>query len=439
MFVNKTAFKIKSTTIIANLSYIFSRLLTALSRRLRGEDMVDVHIRRLRNLGPLDETNLATGKDILLLCPAYPGGSRTYGGEFIQRRVEGYLRAGLSVSVIEIDLSRSETQEDDINDVSVLRCNLQSAADYIALENPKQLVAHQVKKPIWNILKPWLDHVNITIWIHGAEARHWRELESSYSSQEISNLKPQLDRQTQDRKETMTEILNTAQVKKIIVSQFMAKTVQAFTKANMLNVEVIHNPILQRDFPYVEKSNEQRYNILWVRSFNSFNYSNDLCRDVILLLSKREFFEKLKFTIQGDGRYFDEITTPLKKFPNVDIRKGFVSTSGLRVLHRQHGILLVPSRWESQGLTCGEGMASGLVPVTTDVAALPEFVDETCGFLCPKDDASALAYAIETLVADSELFLEKSRNAANRAATQCGEEATLVREINWLREVMNKS
>jgi hypothetical protein len=42
-------------------------------------------------------------------------------------------------------------------------------------------------------------------------------------------------------------------------------------------------------------------------------------------------------------------------------------------------------------------MSSGLVPVTNAVAAIPEFVDETCGMLAMEDDSVNLAKGIEQL------------------------------------------
>lgn len=404
-------------------------------RRLRRIELVDLQIARLKNLGPHDLNTSWQGVDIALFCPAYPGGHRAYGGEFVQTRAEAYIRAGLTVCVFEVDTQRQITKIEQINGVDVIRCNLQTATNYLRTQNPKHIAAHLVEKPVWATLKPWAGHTCITVWIHGVEARHWRALEHCYSSEDLKSLRPLLDRQSETRKNTMKEILEDHRVKKFIVSNFMKNVVQDFTGAYMRDVEVIHNPILRCDFPYVEKTKNDRFNILWVRSFSSRNYANDLSRDVILRLSETERFSEMKITIQGDGVLFDETVSPLEKFPNVDIRKGFVSTSNLRDMHASHGILLVPCRWDSQGLTCGEGMASGLVPITTDVAAMPEFVDSKCGYLCPKDDAEAMAAAIMTLVNNPEIFLEKSRLSAERSAKQCGEHATLAREIQRLKTV----
>ena len=53
-------------------------------------------------------------------------------------------------------------------------------------------------------------------------------------------------------------------------------------------------------------------------------------------------------------------------------------------MHKKNGIFMVPTRLDSQGVSRDEAMSSGLVPITNNVAAIPEFVDDTCGMLAPK-------------------------------------------------------
>jgi glycosyltransferase involved in cell wall biosynthesis len=372
--------------------------------------------------------------DVVVMCPVYPGGMRPYGGEFIFKRVKAYARAGLKVCVLEVNPKRSDEQDHEVAEVRVLRCGLARATEFLAqTPPPKAIAVHQLERPLWDVIKPYRNKIPTTVWIHGFEARHWRELEDNFSYQELKTLQKTLDEVTEVRRETMREVLSDAAVKKIFVSAYMRSVTEKFTDTKATNTEVIHNPILESDFPYRPKSADDRYAILWVRSFGARNYSNDLSRDAIIELSKRDYFDKLKFSIYGDGKLFGESTDPLQGFENVSINRQFVPTEKLRALHGEHGIMLVPSRWDSQGLTCGEAMSSGLVPITNHVAALPEFVDDDCGFLCRPNDPVALANAIETCIKDPELYLDKSKAAAKRSQDQCGEEETLKKEIRLIR------
>lgn len=49
-------------------------------------------------------------------------------------------------------------------------------------------------------------------------------------------------------------------------------------------------------------------------------------------------------------------------------------------------------------------MASGLVPVTNAVAAIPEFTDENCAVLAPAEDYQAMASGIDSLVQSEQTF-----------------------------------
>jgi glycosyltransferase involved in cell wall biosynthesis len=63
-------------------------------------------------------------------------------------------------------------------------------------------------------------------------------------------------------------------------------------------------------------------------------------------------------------------------------------------------------------------MASGLVPVTSAVSAVPEFLSEEEGILAPYDDHHGLAEGIAKLHHDPAAFLRMSAAAAERVRRQ---------------------
>jgi len=73
---------------------------------------------------------------------------------------------------------------------------------------------------------------------------------------------------------------------------------------------------------------------------------------------------------------------------------------------------------DSQGVSRDEAMASGLVPITNHVTAIPEFVDATCGFAVPGEDWRAMAAAISRLYSEPAEFLRLSREASLRVRRQ---------------------
>jgi glycosyltransferase involved in cell wall biosynthesis len=156
--------------------------------------------------------------------------------------------------------------------------------------------------------------------------------------------------------------------------------------------------------------------------------------DAIVELSKEPFFDELEFRIIGDGLLFDETVEPLRDFRNVIIDKGFLTHAEIAALHKDYGVFLVPTRADTQGVSRDEAMASGLVPVTSAVTAVPEFVDEECGFMAPFDDASGLAAAIKTLYLEPDRFARMSAAAAARVRRQSTADLTAQRELELFRD-----
>jgi len=88
---------------------------------------------------------------------------------------------------------------------------------------------------------------------------------------------------------------------------------------------------------------------------------------------------------------------------------------------------------DSQGVSRDEAMASGLVPVTNAIAAIPEFTDVDCAFAVPSEDYKGIADAIERLAMDPDLFAKMSRAAAHRVRQQSNLQRTIQQEIKLIR------
>ena len=74
-------------------------------------------------------------------------------------------------------------------------------------------------------------------------------------------------------------------------------------------------------------------------------------------------------------------------------------------------------------------MSSGLVPVTNAVAAIPEFVDETCGILAPSEGAKEMAAGIAMLFESPEQFAMMSKAAAERVRQQSDSKIIINKEL----------
>src|SRR5205807_1026728 len=86
-----------------------------------------------------------------------------------------------------------------------------------------------------------------------------------------------------------------------------------------------------------------------------------------------------------------------------------------RLIPRMH-VLLLPSEMESFGLAALEGMACGLVPISTRVGGVPELVtDRADGFLENVGDTQAQATRCIELLTNEALYSRMSAAARSTA------------------------
>ena len=96
-------------------------------------------------------------------------------------------------------------------------------------------------------------------------------------------------------------------------------------------------------------------------------------------------------------------------------------------LYRAADFAIVPSHWESFGLSAAEAMASGLAVVASAVGGLTDYmVDGDNGLLTPAQNPDALAAAIRRLV-DNPVLRAKLGAAARQTVAQFDERVVLER------------
>lgn len=386
--------------------------------------------RKLNPDEPPPPTFAPDPKRLLLIAPKYPQ-EGSYGGQPVERRVRFYRDHGLDVAVFVPE--PTPVARDTRNGVEVTRGPADEIPKLLASWAPGQICWHHPLPDLWPWVRSHVGNLPVHVWIHGFEARSWRELEFNYDSEEIAANRSRWDALEVDRKKLLGELFVEDRIGKVFVSEFMRGVAESFAGVSAGNSRVIHNVIDTDVFQNRKRDADARSKIVAIRSFAARNYGTDLIAGTIEALSRRDGFDKLDFEIHGDGKHFDEDTALLHKYPNVSLHKGVLDTAAMASIYSRKGILLVPTRWDSQGMTMGEGMAAGLVPVTNRVAAIPEFVDETAGVLAAPDDVEGLAEGISMLQSNPDRFLEMSRQAARRAREQCGPEATVAREVEMLK------
>ncbi len=370
--------------------------------------------------------------EVLLLSNGYPADDDLYRNAFLHARVSGYRELGRGIDVVvyrrgEPDRSRR------FDGVDIVTMSDESLP--LALAAHRHVFVHFLNRAMWNALEPRLDAMRVTIWVHGYEIQPWTRrafvvtTEAERDAAQVASA---------ERETLWSEVLRNGHPNLTFV--FVSHTLRHMVEEDYgITLDgprhhVINNPIDVDRFTFTAKDPEQRLRVLSIRPFASRVYANDLTVAAILALSQEPEFATMHFHIVGDGPLFDETVAPLRNFANVQLDKRFINADEIAALHRQSGVFLCPSRMDSQGVSRDEAMASGLVPVTSAVAAIPEFVDDSCGILAAAESSDELAAGILRLVRDPALFNRMSAAAAQRVRADRSADAVLPAELALLAD-----
>lgn len=381
--------------------------------------------------------NFIPKSDVLVIAKQYPSYEDLYKYGFLHSRLKAYKQENKLVNMFKLTMKAEEFGFSEFEGVDVVSHNHAMLDKLLASGVYKKVCIHLIDNKMWEVVKKYQDTVQILVWIHGADIRSVsrREYEfDTWSAQELVRQKKLSDqRKAFWRKLLLSELHPNTQF--IFVSQYFREESESDLEIKFPNEQchIIHNYIDNQTFAYRNKPVSQRFKILSIRPFANKTYANDLTVNTILELSKRPNFNKFDIAIYGDGQLFDEVTEPLQKFSNVKLHKQFLTHSQIANLHKDYGIFLVPTRCDSQGVSRGEAMSSGLVPITSNIAAIPEFVDDKSGVLAPAEDYMAMAKGIFELSKNSKKFKELSANTSNRVNAQCGYKETVMKEIVLIR------
>jgi glycosyltransferase involved in cell wall biosynthesis len=405
---------------------------TALMRfafRIQGSGHGSIRAIRFSTASQEGHNSWIAKSNQLLVTGQYPSYTDLYRNAFVHRRIAGYKSKGLAVDLLRINPYLKEGFE-EFQGIDVVMGSCYTLESALASDSYDSILVHFMTENIWNVLKNYIGRVKVYIWIHGAEIQPWWRREFNTSSQD------ERDKAVADsllRQALWNEIFasDQANLHYVFVSKYFANEVAQDYSLDLekLNYSVIHNFIDTDLFNNPPKTVEKRKRILSIRPFASRKYANDLTAKTILALSNKPFFKELEFRIIGDGQLFEETMAPLRIFENVILEKRFITQENIVSIQREFGLFLTPTRMDSQGVSRDEAMSSGLVPLTNNVAAIPEFVDETCAILAPEEDYIALANGIEYLYEHPEVFLKMSKAAAARVRKQTSFEYTIAKEI----------
>lgn len=369
------------------------------------------------------------------MCNAYPSYQDIYKNGFIHRRVKSYIKFGLDIEVFCLHQKYEKLEIDIYDGIKVIRGNKEQYVKHIKTHDYLCYLIHFIEINKYRPIIENIENPKIVIWIHGAEVENWhrRWFDFLTNKQKLKNTLFLTSKYYPDRIKFLHEIYTQDKynITFIYVSRWFKENVaDVDAKASPQNYAIIPNVIDGELFEYEKKSVELRKKILSIRPFANMKYGNDLTVKAILHLSEKPYFKDLEFSIYGDGEYFDSILSPIMHFENVKISKKFLTQQEISEIHKEYGIFICPTRWDSQGVSMCEAMSSGLVPISNDITAIPEFVTHNrTGLLAYPESGISLANQIEKIYLDEQLFLNLSKNAATEIRKIADENVVIAKEL----------
>lgn len=363
---------------------------------------------------------------LLILDQNYPHMDNLMGDVFVHVRVKEYAKTH-EVKVFSYFQEPSHIEYEGIqlqrfNDVDLL-------VEAIQAYNADKILIHFYQS--WMLEKIILKvNVPVIIWVHLFEAVGWyrRLFNFTLYSPVLLNYIYKNTKQQYNFRQLIKRANKTDLIRFVFVSDWIRRVAEKDTFTKIKRFDIIPNPIDVNLFSYQKKSRDLRKKVLLLRSFDSRKYANDISVKALLKLSEKQIFHDISFTIIGKGDLFDETLEPIRHLPNVSVKKGAVRQVLIPELHKNHGIFLCPTRQDSHGVSMCEAMASGLVPITSNNSAIPEYVDDASGILT-NNSPQQIADAIESLVRNSRKFESMSLQAAEKVRERCDIKTIVEKEL----------
>lgn len=364
----------------------------------------------------------------LVLTNHYPEYGELYRNAFVHSRVRRYAAADSRVDVFRFNPYKPSGPS-EFEGVDVRTGMQQELESVLRTGGYERILVHFLDPAMWEVLEPFATEVDIVLWFHGAEVQAWHRRAFLHRSDDEKETAKQ--RWAEKSAFWRAVFGASAPLRFVFVSEHLRREVEEDLGLALPaeRTHVIHNFVDGETFVHETKTPEQRLRVLSIRPYASAVYANDLLVEAILLLQDDPCFSEFTFHLVGDGPLFEELTYPLRSFANVTLEQGFLTRDEIAALHRANGVFLVPTRMDSQGVSRDEAMASGLVPITNRVAAVPEFVDETCAVLAAPESARELADGLRRLYDNPDEYVRMSAAAAERVRAQSGFDQTIRREL----------
>ncbi|MEA1786446.1 glycosyltransferase family 4 protein [Arenibacter sp. GZD96] len=219
-------------------------------------------------------------------------------------------------------------------------------------------------------------------------------------------------------------------VKLIFPSIWMKKDLEANLSLTLTKYHIIPNGIDTMLFKYHELY-KKKIKLLTLRPLSSKKYAVDIAIKVMKYLP-----EEFVLDIYGRGFYkleYEKLISKEGLENRVFIKDSFIERNQMNSFFSNYGIFLCPTRMDAQGVTMCEAMSSGLLTVSNNNTAIPEFIKDGVNGLLGSSP-SEIANKILSIVDTSSNYYKLTRNA-NNDMKKIDIKITVIEEVRLLNEL----
>lgn len=374
--------------------------------------------------------------DVLIITPMYPSAANPYAATFVYSKNKEYQQHGISTDVVVVSKYDERSCRYDFRGDVINKVSFAELRSILRKHHYKKIIIHFLDSEIGNAVRACdLDDTEVIIYCHGADVDLYNQNIFGQYFSEDRVFSPEEYEEKQDRLKTLRIYNEMPNVHWVFNTKWNYENAKKATGINFSNYSIIPCFIDDQLFSFQERDAEKRYNILILKKMDNLRqYAVDIAVRTILALSKQPFFNKLNITVAGTGDYQDALVFPLKKFQNVKIINAFFQNDDMDRVFGENGILLAPSRYDTQGVTASEAAMSGMTVVASRGTGLSDILPEKIGTFFDNDNVEEAVEIIKKLVEDEKYFAKKCKECHDSVKKNASESA-IAKEIELIKSV----
>lgn len=373
--------------------------------------------------------------DVLVITPMYPSLSNPYSATFVYSKVKRYSEEGINTDVAVVAVNEKKLCSYKYAGTKICKISYDDLRNIIQRGRYNKILIHFFDSEICNALLACdLDNIEVMIYCHGADVDlKNKDICSGYfvPDRVFSDAE---NRQKEKRLEAMQIFERKKNVRWIFNTRWNYENAKKVTGLKFERHEIIPCFVDEKDFPFDRKKDSQRTQILVLKKMDNVRqYAVDIAVRVVLKLSKKPYFKDLHFTFVGAGDYQAELTEPLRKYENVKIENKFYDHDKMKDVFAENGILLAPSRYDTQGVTVGEAAMSGLAVVASKGTGVSDMLPESLGTFFDNKDIDGAVKIIDEIYNRNKKITDLS-SSFHDAISKTASTELIKKEIKIIKE-----